>query len=199
MYLQMAGLQFMPTGVILYVINYVDLDRQHLAREIDERYEPFHHWGEVPDDFSYRKPYRYRLRGGVVEAATPDAQDYRFHYRRLLLMDRVHAALRAQRTTFGSRSLPLQERLLDLAHAECQKLGDRGGQDSEALPLLDAMATAWNTTLATAAERVRMEYADRQDALIQSEVHRLQALAAVCAARDHHDLDALFVRYGCHD
>ena len=44
-----------------------------------------------------------------------------------------------------------------------------------------------------------MEYADRQDALIQSEVRRLQALAAVCAARDHQDLDALFVRYGCHD
>jgi hypothetical protein len=61
------------------------------------------------------------------------------------------------------------------------------------------MATAWNTTLATAAERVGMEYADRQDALIQSEVRRLQALAAVCAARDHQDLDALFVRYGCHD
>jgi hypothetical protein len=189
----------MPTGVILYVINYVDLDRQHLAREIDERYEPFHHWGEVPDDFSYRKPYRYRLRGGVVEASPPDDQDYRFHYRRLLLMDKVHAALRAQRTSFGSRSLPLQERLLDLAHAECQALNDQGGQNGEALPLLEAMATAWNTTLATAAERVGMEYADRQDALIQSEVRRLQALAAVCAARDHQDLDALFVRYGCHD
>lgn len=199
MYLQMAGLQYMPTGVILYVINYVDLDRQHLAREIDERYEPFHHWGEVPDDFSYRKPYRYRLRGGVVEAATPDTQDYRFHYRRLLLMDRLHAALRAQRTAFAARSLPLQDRLLDLAHSESQKLNDAGGQNGEALPLLEAMATTWNTTLATAAERVRMEYADRQDALIQSEVRRLHALAAVCAARDHSDLDALFVRYGCHD
>ena len=199
MYLQMAGLQFMPTGVILYVINYADLDRQHLAREIDERYEPFHHWGEVPDDFSYRKPYRYRLRGGVVEAAPDDTQDYRFHYRRLLLMDRVHTALRGQRTSFGSRSLPLQDRVLDLAHAECQKLSDPGGRDSAALPLLDAMATVWSTTVATAAERVRMEYADREDALIQSEVRRLHALAAVNGARDHSDLDALFVRYGCHD
>jgi uncharacterized protein RhaS with RHS repeats len=199
MYLQMAGLQFMPTGVILYVINYVDLDRQHLAREIDERYETFHHWGEVPDDFSYRKPYLYRLRGGVVEAATPGGQDYRFHYRRLALMDRVHAALRAQRTTFSCRSLPMQERLLDLAHAECERLGDQGDENGEAMPLLDAMAAAWNTTRTTAAERVRLEYADRQDALIQSEVRRLQALSAVCAARDHGDLDALFVRYGCHD
>ena len=44
-----------------------------------------------------------------------------------------------------------------------------------------------------------MEYADREDALIQSEVRRLHALAAVNGARDHSDLDALFVRYGCHD
>ncbi|WP_307734440.1 hypothetical protein [Xanthomonas albilineans] len=197
MYLQMAGLQFMPTGVILYVINYVDIDRQHLARELDERYEPFHHWGEVPNDFSYLTPYRYRLRGSVVEAAPPDLHDYRFHYRRLLLIDQVHAALRAQRTVFASRSLPLQDQVLDLAHAQCQQLDDHG--DGEALPLLNAMATAWNTTLATAATRVRMEYADRQDTLVQSEVRRLHALAAVCAARDHHDLDALFVRYSGHD
>ena len=199
MYLQMAGLQFMPTGVILYVINYVDLDRQHLAREIDERYEPFHHWGEVPDDFSYRKPYHYRLRGGVLETAPDAGEDYRFHYRRLLLMDRVHTALRAQRTSFASRSLPLQDRMLDLAYAECQKLEEQADPNGDSMPLLDAMASAWHTTQATAAERVRIEYADRQDALIQSEVRRLHALAAVCAARDHSDLDALFVRYGCHD
>ncbi|WP_045739430.1 hypothetical protein [Xanthomonas sp. MUS 060] len=98
---------------------------------------------------------------------------------------------------FASRTLPLQDRVLDLAHAQCQQLDDHG--DGEALPLLSAMASAWNTTLATAATRVRMEYADRQDTLVQSEVRRLHALARVCAARDHHDLDALFVRYGVHD
>ena len=197
MYVQMAGLAFMPTGVIVYVINYVDLDRQHLARELDERYEPFHYWGEVPDDFNYRKPYLYRLRDGVVEAAAPDAEDYRFHYRRLLLMDRVHAALRAQRAAHAPGALPLQDRLLDLAYVECQRLD--ASKTSEALPLLDALAQASNTTLAAAADRVRIEFADRQDALVQSEVRRLQALAQVSATRDHHDLDSLFVRYGCHD
>jgi hypothetical protein len=61
------------------------------------------------------------------------------------------------------------------------------------------MAQASNTTLAVAADRVRIEFADRQDALVQSEVRRLQAIAEVSATRDHHDLDSLFVRYGCHD
>jgi hypothetical protein len=208
MYLQMAGLVFMPTGVIVYVINYVDLDRQHLARELDERYEPFHHWGEVPDGFSYRKPYLYRLRDGVVAAVeqgtAPDTEDYRFHYRRLLLMDRVHSALRTQRAGFTQGALPLQDRVLDLAHAECHQLGnsERAGGDvppGGAFPLLEAIADAWDTTLLTAADRVRMEYADRQDALVQSEVRRLKTLAQVRAVRCAADLDPLFVRFGCHD
>lgn len=199
MYLQMAGLVFMPTGVIVYVINYVDLERQHLARELDERYEPFHHWGEVPDGFSYRKPYRYRVRDGVVKTAESDGEDYRVHYRRLLLMDRVHAAIRAQRATHVHGSLPLQDRLLDLAHSECQRLDANEASGSRVFPLLTAMAQATNTKLAIAAERVRIEFADRQDALVQSEVRRLQALTEIGAARDHNDLDSLFVRYGCHD
>lgn len=87
--------------------------------------------------------------------------------------------------------------MLDLAYVECQRL--ETSKASEALPLLDALAQASNTTLAAAADRVRIEFADRQDALVQSEVRRLQALAQVSATRDHRDLDSLFVRYGCHD
>lgn len=199
MYLQMAGLTFMPTGVIVYVINYVDLDRQHLAREIDERYEHFHYWGEVPNDFSYREPYRYRLRDGSMDAAVPDTEDYRLHYRRLLLMDRMHASLRTQRSTLAPGSLPLQDRLLDIAYAECQRLGEVEDSESNAIPLLCSMAQAWGTTAAVAANRVRIEYADRQYALVQSEVRRLSLLSEVSAARHHADLDPLFVKYGCHD
>ena len=61
------------------------------------------------------------------------------------------------------------------------------------------MADAWGTIPSIAAERVRIAHADRQDALVQSEVRRLSALTEVRNAACDADLDPLFVRYGCHD
>lgn len=208
MYVQMAGLHFMPTGAILYVINYHDLDRQYLGQELDERYEPFIYWGEVPHDFSYRAPYRYRFRDGKITptpastdgADVPDVVDYRLHHRRLRLIDRLYAALRLQRMSLVPGTLPLQDRLLDLAFAESRaehrSPSPEPKRGSDSRPLLRAMAAVWNTTLVGAAERVRIEHADRQHALVQSEVHRLRAVAAVRAASTHAQLDALCARYG---
>lgn len=89
--------------------------------------------------------------------------------------------------------LPMQDRLLDLALAEC-------ASGATSRPLLHARASAWGTTLIGAAERVRINTLPyRQHALLRSEVHRLQACADVRAARTHADLDVLFARYGLHD